>query len=238
MELQHIENGRKRLADLLGALDEEDKQRDRSLDPAGYLWLSVIATRWHVAPPALAGILPFLTPSPRWEAETHIHRFPRDRFPSLLELVPFLSRLGLILEKQLVDRLQVDGGSLLRFDRLASGSGCLIQELLESPFCGHSGWDRLTIEGVQVDSADGLFTEETPYTPGNLGGMAGRPLSEAFSATYATICSEIRGSIWSYYTPSGGGIVALHAILVANGNELRLLCEDEDDFLVISFAGS
>ena len=64
MELQHIENGRKRLADLLGALDEEDKQRDRSLDPAGYLWLSVIANRWHVAPTELAGILPFLIPSP------------------------------------------------------------------------------------------------------------------------------------------------------------------------------
>ena len=135
-----------------------------------------------------------------------------------------------------MDRLQVDEGSLLRFDRLASGSGCLIQELLESPFCGHSGWDRLTIEGVQVGSSDGLFTEETPYSPANYEGLAGGQLSEAFSATYATICREIRGSIWSYYTPSGGwNRHPARNPRCQRQRNFALLCEDEDDFLVISF---
>jgi hypothetical protein len=134
--------------------------------------------------------------------------------------------------------LQVDEGSLQYIDQLASESECLIQELLESPYCGHSGWSRLTIEGFQVESADGRFTEETPYAPQNYQQFATRAVSEAFSTTYATIYRSIQGTIRQYYTPSAGETVKIHGILVANGNDFRLLCEDEADFLVLSFVGS
>ncbi len=238
MELRHIERGRRKLAGVLGLLGEESTRRDRTLDPSEYLWLSVIDTRWKVAPARLVDVREYLIPTPRRSAETHVYRFPKDQFPSLHELAPFLSRLGLVNEKQLMAGLQVGEGSLLYIDQLASESECLIQELLESPYCSHSGWNRLTIEGFQVGSSDGHFTEETPYAPENYQQLVTRAVTESFLATYSTICRSIQGTIWQYYTPSAGETVTIHAILVANGNEFRLLCEDEADFLVLSFVGS